>query len=237
MVVDKRACVVVLGDVGRSPRMQYHALSLAKEGYSVDIIGYSGSAPHSDLLFSQKISFHYMNPPPSFISSIYFSRHSRFSIHNYMLIFSVLPRFITYLIKVLWQTWFLVWTLFWISKPSFYLVQNPPSIPTLPVCWFIARIYRTQLAIDWHNYGMLMEVLQQLYFKVFFSLHLNNHTIKCLFFLGYTIMGLTLGPSHFLTRISHFIEAFFGRFAGINMCVTKAMSQDLHKNWGVWYVQ
>jgi hypothetical protein len=50
-------------------------------------------------------------------------------------------------------------------------------------------------------------------------------------------MGLTLGPSHLLTRFSHFIEAFFGRFAGINMCVTKAMSQDLQKNWGVWYVQ
>ncbi|EFX88803.1 hypothetical protein DAPPUDRAFT_304651 [Daphnia pulex] len=182
MAVDKRACVVVLGDVGRSPRMQYHALSLAKEGYSVDIVGYSGSAPHSDLLFSPKISFHYMNPPPSFIS--------------------IFPQFITYFLKTLWQTWFLVWTLFWISKPNFYLVQNPPSIPTLPVCWFIARVNRTQLAIDWHNYG-------------------------------YTIMGLTLGPSHLLTRFSHFIEAFFGRFAGINMCVTKAMSQDLQKNWGV----
>jgi hypothetical protein len=26
-----RACVVVLGDLGRSPRMQYHALSLARQ--------------------------------------------------------------------------------------------------------------------------------------------------------------------------------------------------------------
>ena len=50
-------------------------------------------------------------------------------------------------------------------------------------------------------------------------------------------MGLALGPNHFLTRVSHFIEAFFGRFAGINFCVTKAMSQDLQKNWGVWYMQ
>jgi beta-1,4-mannosyltransferase len=29
-----RACVVVLGDIGRSPRMQYHALSLANQVYS-----------------------------------------------------------------------------------------------------------------------------------------------------------------------------------------------------------
>lgn len=26
-----RACVVVLGDIGRSPRMQFHALSLARQ--------------------------------------------------------------------------------------------------------------------------------------------------------------------------------------------------------------
>lgn len=30
-----RACVVVLGDLGRSPRMQYHALSLARQVQSL----------------------------------------------------------------------------------------------------------------------------------------------------------------------------------------------------------
>ena len=34
--------VLVLGDVGRSPRMQYHALSLASLGRSVLLIGYRG---------------------------------------------------------------------------------------------------------------------------------------------------------------------------------------------------
>lgn len=71
MANGRRACVVVLGDVGRSPRMQYHALSLAKEGYDVDIVGYSGSTPNSDILFSPKISLHYMWKPPSFISSMF----------------------------------------------------------------------------------------------------------------------------------------------------------------------
>ena len=37
-----RIQVVVLGDIGRSPRMQYHALSAAKHGTPVDLIGYSG---------------------------------------------------------------------------------------------------------------------------------------------------------------------------------------------------
>lgn len=39
----KRACVVVLGDIGRSPRMQYHSLSLINKGYEVDIVGYKES--------------------------------------------------------------------------------------------------------------------------------------------------------------------------------------------------
>lgn len=34
--------VVVMGDIGRSPRMQYHALSLVEAGCQVDLIGYAG---------------------------------------------------------------------------------------------------------------------------------------------------------------------------------------------------
>jgi beta-1,4-mannosyltransferase len=36
--------VVVLGDIGRSPRMQYHALSIAKHGGRVFLIGYQGTS-------------------------------------------------------------------------------------------------------------------------------------------------------------------------------------------------
>jgi beta-1,4-mannosyltransferase len=35
--------VLVLGDLGRSPRMTYHALSIAKHGGRVDLIGYLGT--------------------------------------------------------------------------------------------------------------------------------------------------------------------------------------------------
>lgn len=45
----KNACVVVLGDIGRSPRMQYHAQSLIREGFNVDIIGYIDSPVLDDL--------------------------------------------------------------------------------------------------------------------------------------------------------------------------------------------
>jgi len=35
--------IVVLGDIGRSPRMQYHALSFARHGCPVEIVGVLGS--------------------------------------------------------------------------------------------------------------------------------------------------------------------------------------------------
>jgi beta-1,4-mannosyltransferase len=41
----KRVAVLVLGDVGRSPRMQNHAVSLAKAGWNVDLIGFRGESP------------------------------------------------------------------------------------------------------------------------------------------------------------------------------------------------
>lgn len=36
----RRVCVAVLGDLGRSPRMQYHALALARHGREVALLGY-----------------------------------------------------------------------------------------------------------------------------------------------------------------------------------------------------
>ena len=35
VIKTKRACVVVLGDIGRSPRMQYHSKSLADNHFTV----------------------------------------------------------------------------------------------------------------------------------------------------------------------------------------------------------
>jgi beta-1,4-mannosyltransferase len=35
--------IVVLGDIGRSPRMQYHALSIATHGGRVFLVGYQGA--------------------------------------------------------------------------------------------------------------------------------------------------------------------------------------------------
>jgi hypothetical protein len=80
------AQVVVLGDIGRSPRMQYHALSIAEYGGRVDLIGIKGTSHdlfNSDyhtntvqtLLFIHQS--HLRPPSPSTVSQ----RLPRFSTH------------------------------------------------------------------------------------------------------------------------------------------------------------
>lgn len=55
--------VVVLGDIGRSPRMQYHAISIAKHGGKVYLVGYQGMrlylrpSCHCILTRSQNLKF------------------------------------------------------------------------------------------------------------------------------------------------------------------------------------
>ncbi|CAG2104473.1 unnamed protein product [Medioppia subpectinata] len=44
---DRRVCVVVLGDIGRSPRMQYHSISLSNH-FAVDLIGFEEPAFSAD---------------------------------------------------------------------------------------------------------------------------------------------------------------------------------------------
>ena len=50
MTAGPRVAIVVLGDLGRSPRMQYHALALADAGAYVDLIGYEGRPPDRAVL-------------------------------------------------------------------------------------------------------------------------------------------------------------------------------------------
>eukprot|EP01080_Neovahlkampfia_damariscottae_P011724 gene11724-5063_t len=131
-------CVFVLGEVGRSPRMMYHALSLSKiKNSSVDLIGLPGSAPHPEIENSENINITYL--PQHFWNWI--PRGNKFL---YMLL---LP------LKVLIQTFFLYWTLFTVNRPDFMLIQTPPAIPTLIIAQIFCFIRGTKLVVDWHNYG------------------------------------------------------------------------------------
>lgn len=58
--------MVVLGDIGRSPRMQYHAYSLAREGYNVDIVGYAGSKPIKCIQEHPNVLIRHLKSVPDF---------------------------------------------------------------------------------------------------------------------------------------------------------------------------
>lgn len=126
----KNVCVVVLGDIGRSPRMQYHALSIAEMGHTVDIIGYGDTEPMDEVKEEPLLFYHYMVPCPQ-----------------------VPIRIINYAFKTIWQAINLLFLLMIGRKPNVLIVQNPPAIPALVVCWIFCRIVSCKFIVDWHNYG------------------------------------------------------------------------------------
>lgn len=129
--------VVVLGDIGRSPRMQYHALSIAARGGRAVIIGYVDSEVHPDIQANRLIS---ILPIPTFPKYLQTS--------NKLLFLLTAP------LKVLRQIWSLYYALGYQTAPAkWILVQNPPSIPTLAVAQFLAFFRKSRLVVDWHNFG------------------------------------------------------------------------------------
>lgn len=129
--------VVVLGDIGRSPRMQYHALSIAAKGGRAVIVGYVDSDVHPDIQANRLIS---VLPIPTFPKYL--------QTGNKLLFLLTAP------LKVLHQIWSLYYALGYKTAPAkWMLVQNPPSIPTLAVAQFLCIFRKTRLVIDWHNFG------------------------------------------------------------------------------------
>lgn len=129
--------VVVLGDIGRSPRMQYHALSIAARGGRAVIVGYVDSDVHPDIQANRLIS---ILPIPIFPKYLQTS--------NKLLFLLTAP------LKVLHQVWSLYYALGYKTAPAkWMLVQNPPSIPTLAVAQFLCFFRKTRLVVDWHNFG------------------------------------------------------------------------------------
>lgn len=179
----RNACIVVLGDIGRSPRMEYHALSLLEQNFNVDLICYVETKPLEALSTAQpKCKIHELAQVPAT---------------------NLTPK-LKLLFKTFWQTLSLLIALISIRRSNFLLVQNPPAIPTLVVCVMYCALTRTKLAIDWHNYA-------------------------------YSILALSTpgGEKSSICRIAKWVESYFGKKADAHFCVTKAMKEDLMRNWRI----
>lgn len=134
-----RVAVIVLGDVGRSPRMQYHARALAAEGAIVDLVGEAGTPMLADLEAHPRVHGHLLAPARA--------AHGRRG-----LLFGLVT-----VIRTLRQSIALLyWVAIGLPRPDVMLVQNPPAIPTLLIAVVGSRLRRCRLIIDWHNLGHAM---------------------------------------------------------------------------------
>ena len=134
--------VLVFGDVGRSPRMQNHAMLLA-DYYNVFLVGDKESPVYPEL--SQNKSVHQVD-----LSSRLISLAKKTHI------------FLLYLIvRIIVQTLSLLWTfVFKLRRLKFVVVQNPPSIPVLAVLWLASCLKGFEVVVDFHNYGYTILALK-----------------------------------------------------------------------------
>lgn len=128
----RHAVVVVLGDLGHSPRMTFHALSIARRGWRVTLIGYEESQLMSKILANKNIKV---------VNIAQIERCGSYAVYAIK--------------RILLQHWHLLQALRRCNNVDVLLVQNPPSIPTLGVAQFFTTWLRpgTKLIIDWHNFG------------------------------------------------------------------------------------
>lgn len=130
-----RTAVIVIGDLGRSPRMQYHAVSLANAGGEVDLVGLEGAPPIPAVAAHPNIRVHRLHDRA-------FAGREKGGVSRFVLASAL---------RAVGQALRLFWTLMRIPKPNVILVQNPPAVPSLSIAWLAARLRGARVVIDWHN--------------------------------------------------------------------------------------
>jgi beta-1,4-mannosyltransferase len=120
------AVVLVLGDVGRSPRMMYHAESFAKNGFATVVVGYEGKLHYRNLLQQGLITYIGAKPIPSLLSEplVLFKY-----IPQLPGSFGSLPFILLAPLKIVFQITALLITLF-------IRIPNPPEFIIVQVCLY-----------------------------------------------------------------------------------------------------
>jgi beta-1,4-mannosyltransferase len=139
-----RAAVVVVGDLGRSPRMQYHAHALAVNGVDVDFVGYDGAPLPKFLTADPRVTVRHID-----------EARLRFGVGGSSLLYALAAFVDGFRLSVR-----LLAALMRLPSFDVMLVQNPPALPTLYLALLVARMRRARLVVDWHNLGYTMLALR-----------------------------------------------------------------------------
>jgi len=128
------AVVIVLGDIGRSPRMMMHAISMSEEPSvrRVTLIGYEGSTP---IHMGKKVNMVYISEANSYAN------------------FGVLKLFL----KGITLLCSLIKIFIYLPYYDVVMIQNPPCIPVI-FALLIVSVWQpcATIIIDWHNLGFTM---------------------------------------------------------------------------------
>lgn len=120
------AAFVVMGDVGRSPRMIRHAQAAKDRQFRAVLVGYQGT------------------PVPTDVETRTFLPATA-SPH--------LPKTMAAALKFLATVFSLAKVLWNMPKAYAVVLQAPPAFPAALICWLYTRLVRATFVVDWHNYG------------------------------------------------------------------------------------
>ena len=132
--------ILVLGDLNRSPRMLNHCVAISESFPNINeisLIGYDSNDIRNDINSNPKIKRYNISKLINNLSNF-------------------LPRFLfifTSFFKILFQIFSMFFILFRIPKFQFLILQNPPGIPSMFICWIVCKLRSAKFIIDWHNYG------------------------------------------------------------------------------------
>ena len=132
--------ILVLGDLNRSPRMLNHCVAISESFPNINeisLIGYDSNDIRNDINSNPKIKRYNISKLINNLSNF-------------------LPRFLfifTSFFKILFQIFSIFFILFRIPKFQFLILQNPPGIPSMFICWIVCKLRSAKFIIDWHNYG------------------------------------------------------------------------------------
>ncbi|MEM7222512.1 MAG: glycosyltransferase [Pseudomonadota bacterium] len=182
-----RVTIVVLGEIGQSPRMLNHARALLQLGALVDLVAYAGEVTPPWLRDHASLRLHPLGGGGG---------ARRHGMTKVLFVLYALGRLVAQTVSlaiILGSK---------VRRPDAILIQVPPAMPTCAVAALAARLRGARLVIDWHNYG-------------------------------YTLLALRLGRDHVVVRLVRAYERGVARFADDHFCVSRAMSRDLEKSWGL----